>query len=114
MVDTDITQAELERAMGGPIRWPSCPIKCMALACFLNDRLSAFVDPERLRMAWLMGSFGNSETDTKFQAASRWLADLNGRHRALDAPQGMYGVMQILRGDWPTDKRDYRFAKEAA
>lgn len=112
MSTDDITQAEMERAMGGRVNWPNCLIKRMALACYLEDRLAAIIEPARLRMAWLMGSFGNADTDAKFQQASRSLADLNSRHLAVGAPTGTEGVLHILRGNHPVDRRDYYFHGE--
>ena len=109
---SDISQADIELACGGPLDWPADPLERMLYYCWVCNQLRESIGSEQTSLADFLGSFGTRETDTLMHEASLRVGRMNSLHTwQVDWEGGAAGIAKLLKTpheDWPYPPERYR------
>ncbi|WP_146345479.1 hypothetical protein [Falsiphaeobacter marinintestinus] len=90
----DFSEAELVKAIGGPIKWPQSPDHWPIYAAFIETRCGAVYGPDRNRAVFTMGNYGGTATAARMHEALQRLARFNALAPRHGLQQGPLGYMQ--------------------
>ncbi|MCU9837571.1 hypothetical protein OEZ49_07310 [Ruegeria sp. WL0004] len=80
---------------GQPLQWPGDELGDALYACYLLNRIEQIVGHEAATACFMMGGYGDAETDARMQRAIRTIADHN-RQSAPDR-RGAVGLLEKWR-----------------
>ncbi len=90
----DYSEAEIVKAIGGPIKWPSNQNHWPIYASFIETRCGITYGRDRNRAVFTMGNYGRPTTAARMHEALKRLARFNALAPPHGLQQGPLGYMQ--------------------